>query len=178
VTTENVTPIREVVFLAERIEYVPIDAVQPHPDNPNQGDVGMIGESVDAVGGFYSVVFVQRATGRIVAGESRWRTLRLRGAQVAPVVYLDVDDATALRILVADNEIPRRGSRADEHALMALLTDLAQQTPQGLAGTGFDAAGLDRLIADVSRPLDLGGTHGADDDERPRCSECGQPLPR
>lgn len=145
-TSEGVT------FLAEQIEHVPIDSIEPHPANPNQGDVGAISESIDAVGGFYNVVFVQRATGRIIAGEHRWRTLHERGAQTAPVVYLDVDDATALRIMVGDNEIPRRTSHADEPRLAELLVDLAQQTEQGLAGTGFDGDGLDRLLADLVAP--------------------------
>lgn len=139
--------------MAETVEQVPIDAIHPHPDNPNQGDVGAISESIDAVGGFYNVVFVQRATGRIIAGEHRWRTLHARGAPVAPVIYLDVDDETALRILIADNELPRRTSHADEHRLAALLTDLAQQSERGLAGTGFDGDALDRLLADLNTAI-------------------------
>lgn len=146
------TPVR---FLAERIEHVPIDSIEPHPDNPNEGDVGAIEESVDAVGGFYNVIFVQQSSGRIIAGEHRWRTLQQRGSPTAPVVYLDVDDATALRIMIGDNEIPRRRSRPDERALAELLTDLAQQTSEGLAGTGFDGQALDDLVAFVAGPPDL-----------------------
>lgn len=160
-------------FLAEQIEHVAIESIEPHPLNPNEGDVGAITESVDAVG-FYSVVFVQASSRRIVAGESRWRSLLGRGATTAPVVFLDIDDETAVRIMVGDNEIPRRTSRPDDARLAVLLVDLSQQSAHGIAGTGFDLDGLDRLVADVAqRSL---GTTGATDDtpERQRCECCGQ----
>lgn len=146
----------EVPFLASEIVRVPIDSIAPHPANPNVGDVGSIGESIDQVG-FYSTVYVQQSSGMILAGEHRWRALRDRGSVDVPVVFLDVDDETALRILIADNEIPRQHSYADDTRLAALLTDLATQTPRGLLGTGFDGDGLDRLLADLNTPLATGG---------------------
>lgn len=142
-----------VALLAEKIELVPIDSIEPHPDNPNEGDVGEIASSIEAIGGFYQVIFVQRSTGRILAGEHRWRTLSAAGAPEAPVVFLDVDDATALRILIGDNEIPRRHSRPNEARLSELLLDLQQSSPIKLAGTGFDHEDLDRLLADLSTDL-------------------------
>lgn len=142
----------DVQFLAEQIVRVPIDSIVPHPANPNVGDVGAIGESIDSVG-FYSTVYVQQSSGMILAGEHRWRALRAKGSQDVPVVFLDVDDETALRILLADNEIPRQHSYADDSRLAALLTDLATQTPRGLFGTGFDGDGLDRLISGLNTPL-------------------------
>lgn len=161
-------------MLPEGLEFVEPDALQPHPANPNQGDVGAIGDSIDSVG-FYSTIYAQRSTGRILAGEHRWLALKERGATAVPVIYLDVDDEDALRILIADNEIPRRTSHADDARLSALLTDLAQQTGRGLVGTGFDGDRLDALIADVSRPLRL--TKGPQDEERERCGECGRLKP-
>lgn len=167
-----------VPFLAEKIELVPIDSIEPHPANPNQGDQGAIGESIDTVG-FYNVILVQRSSGRIIAGEHRWKALAERGAPEAPVVYLDVDDETAVRIMVADNEIPRRTSHPDDSALAALLVDLQQQTERGIVGTGFDTNALDLLLADLNAPRGFLPT-----DENPRldelapkppvvCPECG-----
>lgn len=140
-------------FLAQTIDNVPIDSIEPHPDNPNEGDVGAISESVDALdGAFYNIVFVQKSSGRIIAGEHRWRTLKARGSDVAPVVFLDVTDEQALRIMIGDNEIPRRRSRAREDLLGQLLVDLAQQSDAGLLGTGFDDADLDLLLAQAVAP--------------------------
>lgn len=137
-------------LLAREIELVPLDAIQPHPANPNKGDPDAIGESVDRVG-FYQVVFVQRSTGRILAGEHRWRTLAAKGSPVVPVVYLDVDDAAALSILVGDNEIPRQHSRPDDRALVAALQQL-KTSPEGLSGTGWDDEGLRVALARLADP--------------------------
>lgn len=138
-------------FLAEQIEHVPIDSITEHPDNPNEADVGGINDSVDALdGGFYQVIFVQRSTGRIVAGHGRWNTLRARGADTAPVVFLDVDDTQALRILVGDNEIPRRLSRADDTRVAEILAVL-DRTRAGVHGTGFDREGYGDLVNDIAQ---------------------------
>jgi len=137
-----------VELLAQEIVQAPIDDLTPHPDNPNEGDVGAIDESVSALGNvFYQVIFVQRSTGRIVAGEHRWRTLKARGSQVAPVVYLDIDDEQAMRILVGDNEIARERSRPKYDVLAQVLLDLAQQSSAGIKGTGYDDEMLNDLLA-------------------------------
>lgn len=145
-------------LLATSIERVLIDDIHPAPRNANEGDVGAITASVEALGeatgheggAFYQVIFVQTSTGDIIAGEHRWETLKAKGSPIAPVVWLDVDDATAERIRVGDNEIPRRTSRTDDALLAEILTDLLQDTPEGLAGTGFDDEDLNRLLADLS----------------------------
>jgi len=146
-----VTEVAPVRFLAQQIEKVPLGSIEPHPENPNQGDVGAIAESIEAVG-FYEPILVQASTRRILSGEHRWRALSAQGAAEAPVVFLDVDDETAVRILIGANEIARRGSYPDEGRLGALLADLAQTTGSLLA-TGFDTADLDRLLADLSTDL-------------------------
>lgn len=146
-------------LLAERVERVPIDELHPSDNNPNEGDVGAIDESVDAVG-FYSVIFAQLSTKRIIAGEHRWRALKAKGSPVAPVVFLDVDDETADRIMVADNELPRETSRAIPDKLAALLTDLST-TDRGIAGTGHTDDSLDRLLRSLTPPDAPGGDRDA-----------------
>lgn len=137
-------------FLAEQIERVPLDSIHPHPDNPNEGDVGAIVESISE-NDFYETILVQRSTGRILSGEHRWRALGAMNADVAPVVYLDVDDEHALRILIGANEIPRRLSRTNDTVLAELLIRLSEDTTAGLLGTGFDGGDLDDLLNDLAR---------------------------
>lgn len=137
-------------LIARDIEIVASDSVTPHPDNPNEGDVGAIVESIEEVG-FYEPILVQESSRRIISGEHRWRALTAMGRPEVPVTFIDVDDETALRILIGANEIARRGSRVDEQRLAKLLTDLAQQTDT-LAGTGFDMDALDSLLADLAMP--------------------------
>ena len=135
-----------------QIEHVSIDAVQPHPRNARQGDVGAIVQSIRA-NGVYRPLIVQRSTGYILAGNHTWRALRETGHDEAPVVYVDADDEQAVRILLADNRSSDLGAY-DDVALAELLVELATSTERALAGTGYDAQDLDRLLDDLSRPFD------------------------
>lgn len=112
---------------------MPIDDVTPHPRNYNNGDVEAIGESIE-VNGMYRPLFVQKATGHIIAGNHTWHACKMLGAEEVPVIYLDVDDTTAVRIMLADN---RTAALAipDNALLLELLDDLAAN--DSLVGTGY-----------------------------------------
>lgn len=75
-----------VKVLAEGVEMVPIDAIQPHPSNPRQGDVGAIVESIKA-NGFYRPLIVQRSTSYILAGNHSWQAARELGLVKVPVTW-------------------------------------------------------------------------------------------
>lgn len=129
---------------SQRYEVVPLDQVQPHPDNPRRGDTAGIAESLDA-NGWYGAVVAQASTGRILVGNHRWLTLKEAGASEVPVIWLEVDDDRARRILLADN---RTGDRADydRAGLLDLLESMAGE-PDALAGTGYDLDALEDLRA-------------------------------
>jgi len=141
-------------LLAREIVLEPIDSLRDHPENPNEGDPEAIGESAEKVG-FYNVVFAQKSTRMILAGHSRRDYLRAAGSHVAPVVWLDVDDEAALRILVGDNEIPREHSRRNDQRLTRALASLLT-TEDNLAGTGFDDDSYARILADLTAPERFG----------------------
>jgi hypothetical protein len=82
-----------------------------------------------------------------------------------PVRYLEVDDEAAVRILLADNRTSDLATY-DEPALAALLTDLAQQSPMQLAGTGYDGDELDSIIANLSA-VDVNDASGGDPRDNP-----------
>jgi hypothetical protein len=126
-----------------------IDDIQPHPRNPRQGDVGALHESVEA-NGFYGTVIVQKATGFIVAGNHRWLVAKQRGADKIPVTWVDVDDDTALRILLVDNRTNDLASY-DTPALAAILEQLLEGTGT-LVGTGYDGDALDDLLMTIRGP--------------------------
>jgi ParB-like chromosome segregation protein Spo0J len=131
---------------------VPLGRLTPHPANPNQGDSGLIGELL-AANGFAGAVLAQKSTGLLIDGEHRWIAAGQQGMATIPVLWLDVDDDARDRLLASLNEATRRG-RNDESKLVALLEGLAA-TPRGLAGAAFDGDDLDKLIADLNRPLQL-----------------------
>ena len=66
-----------------------------------------------------------------------------------PVHWVDVDDETALRILIADNRASDRAAN-DEAFLTELLMQIAQGD-EGLLGTGYDGDDLDSMLADIER---------------------------
>ena len=124
----------------QRYELIPIDLLEPHPDNPNQGDLEAIAESIN-INGFYGATIVRElAPGRyqILAGEHRWRALVVKnnGDGDIPCIVVDTDDVGAVRIMLADNETARRG-RYKPDVLGKVLASLGS-----LDGTGFD---LDQL---------------------------------
>ena len=158
---------------AQDYELVPVGDLVPHPDNPNQGDVGAIVGSIEANGMFGTLVVQKprgnRKRGRILAGNHRWMAAKHAGLPAVPVVYVDVDDDRALRIMLADNESARRATY-DGPQLVDLLAQLAA-SDDGFAGAVFDGDDLDDLLASLGAPPDLDdlandlGIGGADDDD-------------
>src|SRR5262245_41504344 len=82
----------------------------------------------------YRPVFVQKATGYILAGNHTWHACKMLGATEIPVVLLDVDEHTALRIMLADNRTAAL-AEPDNALLLDLLDKLAEN--DSLHGTGY-----------------------------------------
>ena len=129
-----------------------------HPQNPNQGDVGAIAESIQ-VNGFYGALLVQRSTGYVVAGNHRLMAAAHLKADSVPVLIADLTDEEALRIMVADNRTAALAS-IDFDDLATILVALAD-TPTGLAGTGHDGDDLDEIVLALDEPEDGWGTTGS-----------------
>ena len=127
------------------VTLVPVDDLNLHPDNPRQGDVGAIATSIERNGWFGSLV-AQVGTGRVLVGNHRLQAARQLGIAELPVHWVDVDEVTARRILLADNRTSDLASYND-HDLVALLQ--AQIQEDDLLGTGWDADELDDLLAEI-----------------------------
>jgi len=148
-------------LLNEEYELVALNRLRPHERNVNQGDYGAIQESVQA-NGFFGALVVQRSTGKILAGNHRYEVAKQEGFDALPVTWVDVDDETALRILLADNRTARLGSD-NEAGLAELLAELAA-TDKGLAGTGYAPEELDDLLAGLNNPLAFSPPEGTETD--------------
>lgn len=143
----------------------PIDAVQPHPRNVRQGDVGLIAGSLNA-NGQYRPIVVQAGTNYILAGNHTWRAAKSLGWDEIAVQWIDVDDDAALRIMLADNRA-NDAATYDDSELLALLTALVA-SDKGLEGTLYTGDDIDDLQALLEAPsLDdvIGdvGTHDGTD---------------
>jgi ParB-like chromosome segregation protein Spo0J len=150
---------------------VEIDTLKAHPRNVRQGDVGAISESLREHGQ-YRPIIVQKSTRYIIAGNHTYKAAKSLGWEKIAAHLLDVDDDTAIRMMLIDN---RANDLAmyDDRELANLLSDLAT-SENGLLGTGYSADLLDDLIKDIETPLtdefekvdvDLATEH--------RCPKCG-----
>lgn len=140
------------------VELVPLDQLREHPSNPNEGADLATGDAIEA-NGWYGAVIVQRSTGYLLAGHTRVRQLRAKGATHVDVQYVAVDDAAAERILLADNRTNRLG-RDNEAAVAAMLSAIVERGGT-LVGTGYTNEAHQLLIYHVAS----GG--GPDDDDDP-----------
>jgi ParB-like chromosome segregation protein Spo0J len=142
----------EVKIAKQEYAILPLTSMKLHPKNPKKGDTDAIGESLVA-NDFYGAVIVQKSTGFILAGNHRWKSATEKGMVEIPVIVVDCDDATAERILLADNRIADLGSY-DDKALAALVKD-AQAHSGSLAGTGFMGVDLERMLAKEKPPTEF-----------------------
>jgi DNA modification methylase len=145
-------------------ELVAVDRLVPHPENPRRGDVKAIRASIEA-NGFVGAILVQRATSRVIAGAHRLLAARESGASEVPVIWADVDDATARRVMLADNRTSDLATY-DQAALAAALAAAACDPEAGLAGSGWSDRDLSDLLDRAAKP--------AADDDTPEASSALQ----
>jgi len=137
----------------ENIEQVSVDDLIVHPENPRQGDLGAIITSIKK-NGWYGTVVAQRSTGHVLAGNHRLMAAQHLKLETVPVYWVDVDDATARRILLADNRTAELATY-DNDQLVDLLTRHANAND--LIGTGWDHDDVEDLIRQLEyddKPLD------------------------
>lgn len=128
----------------------PLDEIERHPENANQGDLDAIEQSI-SVNGFYQPVLVQSSTGYIIAGNHRWEAAKRMNADSIPAIFLDVSDEEAKRIMVADNRTTRLGH--DDPSMLLELLDTLSDTEYGLLGTGYDPATFQSMLDAAEEPL-------------------------
>lgn len=142
-----------------KIEYVSITDVQQHPNNANNGDMDAIKDSI-RVNGLYQPIIVQKSTGYILAGNHRYMALYEHGEAEVPVIYVDVDDLGATRIMLADNRTARLGN--DDPGILADLLQTVYNTDEGLAGTGYSFNDYDLIINAVDEAYEPVQNSGQD----------------
>lgn len=148
----------------------PVDKLIVHPDNPRRGNLELIRQSIE-VNGFYGVVLVQKGTNRIIGGNHRYMAAVDAGYKTVPVIFLDEDDISALRIMLADN----RTSDVATYDL-GLLTKHLQALggdDESLKGTGYTKRGLEEIMGKLSEPDAPESFPEADLTVNRKCPKCG-----
>lgn len=142
--------------------------LRPHERNPRNGDVEAIMESM-RVNGLYRPVYAQTSTGRILAGNHTYAAALELGATRLPVVWLDVDDEAALRVMAVDNRAADLGTY-DDALLLDLLASL-QNTDLELLGTGYDDDAVTAILAAEAAAADADLGTDLDDNRAPTTGE-------
>jgi ParB-like chromosome segregation protein Spo0J len=135
----------------QAFEMVPVATLHTHPLNPRRGNVAVIAESVKT-NGFYGAVVVQQSTNYILAGNHRYLAAIQEQADEIPVLWVDVSDEEAKRIILADNKTSDLADY-DEQSLGAILAELVQ-TELGLTGTGYGSTEADEILASLAGEWD------------------------
>ena len=126
--------------------------LRPDPSNPNvhpPESIAAIAASIHAFG-FDQPILATR-DGRIIAGHGRYLAAQQLGYTQVPVVVTDLSSLDATRRLIGDNRIAELSHR-DNDALATLLEQLRADDAANLAGTGYDDAQVDALLASLAPP--------------------------
>lgn len=133
----------------QTVKNLPIAGLQPYGDNPRRGNVDLIAESLQAHGQYRPIVVNKGTlTGReweVLAGNHTLAAADVLGWEEISCAIVDVDEATARKIVLVDN-------RSNDVASydQAVLVELLESLEGDLAGTGFDDAELQDLLAHLS----------------------------
>jgi hypothetical protein len=125
--------------------------LQPHPDNPQEGDKEAIAESIDE-NGFFGYVIVQKSTNRVIAGWHRCSEAIKAGLETIPAMILDVSDDQAVRVLLADNRTQSRMKGSVRNDRLVENLKRIQAKKGTLRGTGYSGDHLAKLRKDLEPP--------------------------
>jgi DNA modification methylase len=121
-----------------KIDYVEVDRLKPAEFNPRTmlpEAQRRLRKSLEHFGTVDPLV-VRRSDGLVIGGHQRLEALKELGQRLAPVVFIEVDDAQAKALNVQLNN-PSSQGEWDESSLVSLLAELNIDLPD-IEITGFD----------------------------------------
>lgn len=126
----------------------PIDSIRPHAQNARRGDISAIAASL-AENGQYRPLVANRNTGELLAGNQTYAAARMLGWTEVAVVWIEVSETDAKRILLADNKTHDMGGYVDP-LLAELIQDILDEDAALLFGTGYTHEEASELINAVN----------------------------
>jgi hypothetical protein len=134
-------------IIAGETVLVPVGELKGYDKNPRKGNVQAIAQSLE-INKQYRPIVVQKSTKKILAGNHTWKAAKSLGWEEIAVVFVDVNDEEAKRIVLADN---RTNDLADYDGqiLAELLRDLGTSE-----GTGYSASDMDALLKNLDEDFD------------------------
>jgi ParB-like chromosome segregation protein Spo0J len=101
-----------------------------YPDNPREGDIGAISESL-RVNGQYRPIVVNKKNNQVLVGNHTFMAAKALGWEEMSATFVDVDEEEARKIVLVDNRTSDLGRYSDD-GLRALLKQV-----NSYEGTGF-----------------------------------------
>lgn len=134
-------------IIAGETTLVDVSKLKGYDKNPRKGNVKAIAESLQ-VNSQYRPIVVQKSSMKILAGNHTWKAAKELGWKKIAVVFVDVNDEEAKRIVLADN---RTNDLADyDNAILAeILKDLGDGS-----GTGYSEADMNAIFNAVAADAD------------------------
>jgi hypothetical protein len=157
---------------------VPVDRLRAHPKNSKLHDVALIEQSM-VQNGFAGAIYAQESTGYIISGHGTLETAKAGGMETVPVLWMELDDDAAERLLLAYNASVMAGGY-DREKLAAHLESVQER--MGLTGTGWNPDSMDNLLHDLEQrytdPEEFDGGYVDNKTERKQDMTRGQLAPR
>jgi hypothetical protein len=154
--TEDIDPLgegasesSEVRFIVTHSEEVPVESIQCHPMNANEGDVDEIAKSISELG-MYAKITVNKPTGYIVKGNHTYQAVVKNKAKKIHIDWIDVDEPTELAILLRDNYTARKG-KDDPKKVLAILERIKEKSPGQESKTGYQTRDVKSILEDIKK---------------------------
>lgn len=123
------------------MKQVPVIDLKYYPGNARRGDIESVAESLSYHGQFKPIV-VQKSTNYVLAGNHTLQAAKeVLGWKDISVVFVDVDDEQAAKIVLVDNATSDKGTY-DYDALMDII-----QSVNDPIGTGYTQELIDNMNA-------------------------------
>lgn len=148
----------------------PLKWIKPNPANYNQHSASQIAEIVASFTEFgVDQPVITNAKGVLIAGHGRIEAARQSGMTEYPVVVNDLSSLDATRRMIGDNRLAAL-AEPNQDTLGELLRQL--QAEDALAGTGYDGAAVDSLLAELAKDISTTASgNGAGTAARPSLSD-------
>lgn len=136
-------------IIVAKTESTRISDLSTHHKNPRHGDIGLIAESLETHGQFRPIlVNIGTKTKRpyeIAAGNHTYLAARQLGWDQILASFIDVDEKTLTKIVLADNKTADAGTY-DDKVLAELFATL-----DSFSGTGYNEMEINDIMAEVER---------------------------
>jgi len=127
------------------IKNVDISSLKEFPNNPRSSSIEPIKESLEKHGQ-YRPLTVSKDTNEILTGNHTWLAMKELGWKTCDVMFVEVDEARAKKIVLVDNRLNELATY-DKEKLADMLGELMELGE--LFGTGYTADEVDDLYVEL-----------------------------